>query len=109
MATNYVQLNKFNSNGALCLSSNVFRSLGLLALDNVKEVIKRTDKKGIKLNDEVNVTIKDDVVKYYFDVEIDKGISEARVKESIIDIVTTNLILVLDSVPFEIKTKIRKK
>ena len=55
----YIYLNKFNNIGDLCLSKKVFVSLGLHALDSIKEVIKRTNKQGINLNDEVNVTIKD--------------------------------------------------
>lgn len=45
----YIYLNKFNNIGDLCLSKKVFVSLGLHALDSIKEVIKRTNKKVLIL------------------------------------------------------------
>ena len=97
----YIYLNKFNNTGDLCLSKKVFVSLGLHALDSIKEVIKRTNKKGINLNDEVNVTIKDNRVYYRFNVDINAN-------DSIEDIVTTDLLIMCDIVPIDIETKIRK-
>ena len=79
----YIYLNKFNNTGDLCLSKKVFVSLGLHALDSIKEVIKRTNKKGINLNDEVNVTIKDNRVYYRFNVDINANVNEEYVKNSI--------------------------
>lgn len=104
----YIYLNKFNNIGDLCLSKKVFVSLGIHALDSIKEVIKRTNKSGINLNDEVNVTIRDNRVYYRFNVDIDKNVNEEYVKNSIEDIVTTDLLLLCDAVPIEIETKVRK-
>lgn len=104
----YVSLNKFNSTGNLFLSKKVFISLGLYALDSIKEVIKRTNKQGIKLNDEVNVMIKNNSVYYRFNVDINYDVNEEYVKNSIQDIVTTDLLIMCDVVPINIETKIRK-
>lgn len=104
----YIYLNKFNNIGDLCLSKKVFVSLGLHALDSIKEVIKRTNKKGINLNDEVNVTIKDNRVYYRFNVDINANVNEEYVKNSIEDIVTTDLLIMCDIVPIDIEIKIRK-
>lgn len=104
----YVYLNKFNNTGDLCLSKIVFISLGIHALDSVKEVIKRTNKSGISLNDNVSVTIKDNCVYYKFDVMINKDINEEYVRNSIEDIVTTDLLILCDAVPIKIETKIKK-
>lgn len=106
---NYFYLNKFNKIGDLCLSKKVFVSLGLHALDSVKEVIKRTNKKGINLNDEVSVSIKDNHVIYRFNVDVEKGVDVENVKDSIKNIVTTDLLIHCDPVPFQIETKVNVK
>ena len=104
----YIYLNKYNNIGEICLSKKVFDTLGNNDLDSIKEVIKRTNKKGINLNDEVNVTIKDNRVYYRFNVDINANVNEEYVKNSIEDIVTTDLLIMCDIVPIDIETKIRK-
>ena len=104
---NYVSLERFSrSIGDVGLSKEVFMSLGTHAIDSVKSVMKLTNKTGINLKDEVAVTIKNNRVTYKFDVEIEEGVDENSVRNSITDIVTTNLLMICEAVPFDIETRI---
>lgn len=105
---NYVSLERFSRTiGDVGLSKDVFMSLGTHAIESVKNVMKLTNKTGINLQDDVAVTIRNNRVTYKFDVEIEEGVDEEMVKNSITDIVTTNLLMICDAVPFDIETRIR--
>lgn len=106
---NYVFLNRFNNAGSLALSKKVFLSLGEHALCSVKEIIKRNNKKGINLNDTVQVNIKNNKVNYKFNVLVDNDVDEEGVKASIKDIITTSLLMICDVAPFDIDVKVRKE
>ncbi len=105
---NYVYLNRFNNSGTIALSKKVFVSLGEHALNSVKEVIKRTNKKGINLNDDVIVNIKDNKVFYRFNVLVEKDVDVDQVKSNISDIITTNLLMICDVAPFDIEIKVKQ-
>jgi len=105
---NYIILNKNSSSGNLFLSKKVFYTLGINSLNSVRAVISKTNKKGIDLNNSVIVSIKNNSVKYRFNVTIRKDVDENSIKNSIVDIITTNLLIYCEIVPFDIDIKVKK-
>ena len=106
----FVTLERFSKTvGDVNLSKAVFQSLGDHAVDNVRHVLELTKRQGINVLDGCLVTLKNNKVYYEFTAEIDDGVDETQVRNSIEDIVTTNLLMICDVIPFEISTKIIKK
>ncbi|MBO8427204.1 MAG: hypothetical protein IAC58_01430 [Firmicutes bacterium] len=105
---NYVFLNRYNNDGILALSKKVFLSLGEHALYNVKEIIKKSNKKGINLNDQVQVAIKNNRVNYKFNMMVDTDVDDELLKTSIKDIIATNLLMICDFASFDIDVKVKK-
>ena len=108
---NYVILNKnnnYNNSGNLSLSKKVFYTLGINSLNSVRAIIEKNNKQGIDLKNAVNVAIRNNRVLYKFNLNIDASKDEETIRNSITDIITTNLLIYCDIVPFDVDVRIRK-
>ncbi len=103
---NYVYLKKSNKKGELGISKNVFKQICEESLKQINGIISiDSKKKTLVSSDDVNVAIKDNEAIFYVNVKINKDSNEEEIKTKINEVLSNNLLYLLDAVPFKIIIK----
>ena len=103
---NYVYIKKSNKKGELGVSKNVFKQIAEESLKQINGIIaSNKKKKNLLSSDDISVSIKDNEAVYYINVKVEKGSNEEEIKQKIQEVLTNNLLYLLDAVPFKIVVK----
>lgn len=105
----YVTLNKNSKKGEIGLSKNVFLAIAENSLKQINGIISiNEEEKTVVDKNNVEVSFKDGKAIYKILVNVKDGVDEENIKTKIKEVLTNNLLYMLDTAPFEIIVKINK-
>ena len=100
----YVYIKKTNKKGELGISKSVFKQIGEESIRQINGIISLDKKKKTFLtDDDVDVTLRENEAIFKIKVNISKDVNKDEIE--IKEVLTNNLLYLLDAVPFKIVIK----
>ena len=102
----YVCIKKTNKKGELGISKSVFKQIGEESIRQINGIISLDKKKKTFLtDDDVDVTLRENEAIFKIKVNISKDVNKDEIETKIKEVLTNNLLYLLDAVPFKIVIK----
>ena len=102
----YVYIKKTNKQGELGISKSVFKQIGEESIRQINGIISLDNKKKTFLtDDDVDVTLRENEAIFKIKVNISKDVNKDEIETKIKEVLTNNLLYLLDAVPFKIVIK----
>ena len=102
----YVYIEKTNKKGELGISKSVFKQIGEESIRQINGIISLDKKKKTFLtDDDVDVTLRENEAIFKIKVNISKDVNKDEIETKIKEVLTNNLLYLLDAVPFKIVIK----
>ena len=102
----YVYIKKTNKKGELGISKSVFKQIGEESIHQINGIISLDNKKKTFLtDDDVDVTLRENEAIFKIKVNISKDVNKDEIETKIKEVLTNNLLYLLDAVPFKIVIK----
>ena len=101
----YVYIKKTNKKGELGISKSVFKQIGEESIRQINGIISLDKKKTFLTDDDVDVTLRENEAIFKIKVNISKDVNKDEIETKIKEVLTNNLLYLLDAVPFKIVIK----
>ena len=102
----YVYIKKTNKKGERVISKSVFKQIGEESIRQINGIISLDKKKKTFLtDDDVDVTLRENEAIFKIKVNISKDVNKDEIETKIKEVLTNNLLYLLDAVPFKIVIK----
>ena len=102
----YVYIKKTNKKVELGISKSVFKQIGEESIRQINGIISLDKKKKTFLtDDDVDVTLRENEAIFKIKVNISKDVNKDEIETKIKEVLTNNLLYLLDAVPFKIVIK----